>query len=271
MRRVLAILFTTFSHLHLKDSDILFPICASSHLFSHLEVPACRLLLLDKLSHQVLDWLTARLCWPNAAALSPLSPFPPVPSCGRCCLVCVAMVPCGQFKASHAASCVVFTEGSWQDWGLVTQNRLYMTVGAWAGARDSAALCDTPQVTVTQSTHSEERHSPSWLHWIFIGLCSCFLTYFFLITFSFLIALYFNVQPFFPERGLGFPSYYALQWIPVAQCLARDLRSSPFMCATGRSHPIELWLYSRAWLYCISLIDIAMKAACWSDDQLVAL
>lgn len=83
----------------------------------------------------------------------PLSAFSlPAPSCGRCCLVCVAMAPCGHFAASRAASCVLFTEGSWQDWGSVTQNRRSMTAAVWTGAQDSTALSVTHEVTVALPT-----------------------------------------------------------------------------------------------------------------------
>lgn len=34
-----------------KDTEMLFPICACSHLFSHLEATACRLPAEDKMSH----------------------------------------------------------------------------------------------------------------------------------------------------------------------------------------------------------------------------
>lgn len=89
---------------------------------------------------------------PSSHPLSAFSPFPPAPSCGRCCLVCVAMAPCGHFEASHAASCVLFTEGSWQDWGSVTQNRRSMTAAVRTGAQDSTALSNTHEVTVASPT-----------------------------------------------------------------------------------------------------------------------
>lgn len=52
---------------------------------------------------------------------------------------------------------------------------------------------------------------------------------------SFFVILFFPASDFFRERNWDFPSYYAHQWKPVAQWLAREMRSSPFMSATGRN------------------------------------
>lgn len=41
----------------------------------------------------------------------PTLPLLAYPACSRCCLVGVAMALCSQKEASHAASCVLFTEG----------------------------------------------------------------------------------------------------------------------------------------------------------------
>lgn len=158
-----------------------------------------------------------------------------------------------QSEASHAASCFLFTEGIWQDWESVTHSRHYMTVAAWTGAQDCSALCDAAQVAVTQRHSQERRHS---CRIDCSGFSKLFTTFFFFVCVFLLFGSFFffyNTQPFCPERGWDFPSYYALQWIPVAQCLARDLRISPFMCATGRnpssSRPGLIAQYGCAWFH----------------------
>lgn len=68
---------------------------------------------LDELSQRRLDRQPA----PAPTLLSHF--LPATTSRARCCLVSVAMAPCGQNEASHAASCVLFPEGSWGEWGAV--------------------------------------------------------------------------------------------------------------------------------------------------------
>lgn len=47
-RKLVVILsLTTVTHLHPKDTELLFLFCACSHLSTHLEAPACRLLAED--------------------------------------------------------------------------------------------------------------------------------------------------------------------------------------------------------------------------------
>lgn len=95
----------------------------------------------------------------------PALSLPACPTCARCCLVGVAMAPCGQNEASHAASCVLFTEGSWRDWGAVTQNTQYTKAAAWTAAQDSAALSNTHGVTFP-CQRSADGQSQTWPRWV---------------------------------------------------------------------------------------------------------
>lgn len=134
------------------------------------------------------------------------------------------MAQCGQNEASHAASCVLFTEGSWREWGVVTQNSVYD--GSSVNCCSGLTLTGLPSPGDTQQRDS----SPRWVTSL-RPVCVDQSSFFFLPY----LWVYFKTQPFFRERDWDFPSYYAHQWIPVAQGLAHELRISPFMSATGRN------------------------------------
>lgn len=70
---------------------------------------------------------------------------------------------------------------------------------------------------------------------LFAPQCAFTKQFFFFLLFLLYCWYLFQTQPFFRERDWDCPSYYARQWIPVAQWLARRLRSSPFTSATGRN------------------------------------
>lgn len=109
-----------------------------------------------------------------------------------------------------------------------------MNAAVWTVTQESATLSDAHGVTFPCQRSAEE-------HLITLGdpfitqLTSSCLAHFepHRSCFSYLL-LCFKHNHFFREQHWDFPSYYAHQWIPVAQWLAKELRSSPFMSATGR-------------------------------------
>lgn len=98
----------TSSHLRPYSADI-FPFLLRLHssFKAHLE-PTRTSPSLGKLSRPRLDWQLARARSRPALSLSARA---------RRCSASVAMARRGQSEASHVASCVLFTEGSWAERG----------------------------------------------------------------------------------------------------------------------------------------------------------